>query len=42
MIGGEFEIQINNLDDVNSSSEKILDGFYVFSSGRAALYHILM
>jgi len=42
MIGGEFEIQINNLDDVNSSSEKILDDFYVFSSGRAALYHILI
>ncbi|MGB4659598.1 MAG: hypothetical protein WBI07_10480 [Mobilitalea sp.] len=42
MIGGEFEILINNLDDINSSSEKTLEGFYDFSSGRAALYHILI
>ena len=42
MIGGEFEIQINNLTDVKTSSERLLDGFYTFSSGRAALYHILI
>ena len=41
MIGGEFEIKINDLSDFNSNDEKSVAGFYAYSSGRAALHHIL-
>ena len=41
MIGGEFEIRIDDLSDLTRNAEKSFPDFYKYSSGRAALYHIL-
>ena len=41
VIGGEFEISLQNISKKYSTLPKYFEHGYFYSSGRAALYHIL-